>query len=66
MKSDLDWTIIRPGQLINGKRREKYRHGPGLVHYLLTRLIFRADVAHFMLEELAQGRYIHKVAAITY
>lgn len=66
MHSDLNWTIIRPGQLTNGKRREKYRHGPGLGHYLLTRMISRANVAHFMLEELVQGRYIRKVAAITY
>jgi len=66
MKSDLDWTIIRPGQLTNGKRREKYRHGPGLGHYLLSRIISRADVAHFMLEELVQGHYKRKVAGITY
>lgn len=66
MNSNLDWTIIRPAQLTNGKKREKYRHGPGLGHYLLTKMISRADVAHFMLEELVQGRYIRGVAAITY
>lgn len=66
MRSDLDWTIIRPGQLTNGKRRKKYRHGPGLGHYLLTRIISRADVAHFMLDELVQGHYKRKVSGITY
>lgn len=65
MKSDLDWTIIRPGQLTNGKRREKYRHGSGLGNYLLTRTISRADVTHFMLEELSQGHYIRKISGIT-
>ncbi len=65
MNSDLDWTIIRPAQLTDGKKREKYKHGPGLGHYLLTRMISRADVAHFMLDELAQGRYIRRVAGIT-
>lgn len=66
MNSELDWTIIQPAQLTNGRKREKYRHGPGLGHYLITKLISRSDVAHFMLEELEQGRYIRKVAAITY
>ncbi|MBT8384255.1 MAG: NAD(P)H-binding protein, partial [Bacteroidia bacterium] len=27
-QSTLDWTIVRPGQLTNGKKRATYRHGP--------------------------------------
>ena len=64
--SNLDYTLVRPGQLTLGKRRERYKHGKGLGHYLLTKMISRADVAHFILDELEQPRYIHKVAEITY
>ena len=66
MKSDLDWTIVRPGQLTNGRLRGRYRHGPGLGSYLLTKLISRADVAHFMLQEVENNMYIRSVAGITY
>ena len=65
-KSGLDWTIVRPGQLTNGKKRARYRHGPGLGHYIFTRMISRADVAHFMLRELEKDRYIRSVTGITY
>lgn len=63
--SDLDWTIIRPGQLTNGKRRERYKHGKGLGHYILTRMIARADVAHFVLTVLEKDLYLKKVAEVT-
>lgn len=49
--SDLDWTIVRPGILTNGRRRGTYR--------VLTEpetwrngLISRADVAHFVVGAL--------------
>ena len=64
--SDLDYTLVRPGQLTNGRRKERYKHGKGLGHYMLTKMISRADVAHFILDELEQRRYINKVAEITY
>ncbi len=52
MDSALDWTIVRPAQLTNGKMRSKYRYGPDLGSYILTKMISRADVAHFMLHNL--------------
>ena len=66
MKSKLDWTIIRPGQLTNGKRRTQYKHGSKVGHYILTKMISRADVAHFMLSLLKDKTYIHKAPGITY
>ena len=65
MKSKLDWTIVRPGQLTNGKKRLKYKHGPNLGSYILTKMISRADVAHFMLSQLEDKTYIHKTPGIT-
>lgn len=63
--SELDWTIVRPGQLTNGRRMEKYRHGRGLGSYILTKMISRADVAHFVLTCLEEDLYLKKVAEIT-
>jgi hypothetical protein len=63
IKSNLNWTIIRPGQLTNGRKRTKYKHGQEVGNYILTKMISRADVAHFMLSQLNDKTYIHKPAA---
>ena len=55
--SDLDWVIVRPGVLTSGPARS-YRHGPDVGSYLWPRLISRADVADFMLKQLADARYL--------
>ncbi|MBT8235474.1 MAG: SDR family oxidoreductase [Bacteroidia bacterium] len=65
-QSDLDWTIVRPGQLTNGRRRGRYKHGKGLGSYILTKMISRADVAHFIIGEAENNSYIRKVAELTY
>lgn len=65
-RSSLDWTIVRPGQLTNGKKRITYRHGTKLGSYLLTKTISRADVAHFILQELKNGNYVKKSPSIIY
>ncbi|NND15599.1 MAG: NAD(P)H-binding protein, partial [Eudoraea sp.] len=65
-KSDLDWTIVRPGQLTNGRKKGQYKHGKGLGNYVLTKMISRADVANFILQELEGNNYGRKVAEITY
>lgn len=65
MESDLDWTIVRPGQLTNGKLRTSYCHGMKVGHYLHTKMISRASVAHFMLNNLESNMYLHKAVGIT-
>jgi len=65
-QSDLDWTIVRPGQLTNGRKRGRYKHGKGLGSYILTKMISRADVAHFILNEMDKNIYVRKVVALTY
>ena len=66
MNSDLDWTIVRPGQLTNGKKRTIYKHGSSVGHYILTKMISRADVAHFMLNLLNTNTYLKKAVGLTY
>ena len=62
--SSLDWTIVRPGQLINGKKRGRYRHGTDVGSYILTKMISRADVAHFILTQINDTRYLHKTPGV--
>ena len=66
MNSDLDWTIVRPGQLTNGKKRTIYKQGTKVGNYILTKMISRADVAHFILNQLETSNYLHKAVGITY
>nr|WP_297704312.1 SDR family oxidoreductase [uncultured Eudoraea sp.] len=64
-QSNLDWTIVRPGQLTNGRKRTNYQHGPNLGSYILTKMISRASVAHFLLKNLTSNLYLHKAVGIT-
>ena len=63
-QSSLDWTIVRPGQLTNGKKRTTYRHGSKLGSYIFTKMVSRADVAHFILQEVKNDKYIKKSPSI--
>ncbi len=63
-ESGLEWTIVRPGQLTNGKQRGKYKHGPDVGSYLLTVSISRADVADFMLKQLTDKKYLHQTPGV--
>lgn len=56
--SDRDWVIVRPGLLTNGRARGGYRHGPDAGSYLWPVPISRADVADFMLKQLADDTYL--------
>lgn len=66
MTSYLDWTIVRPGQLTNGKKRTNYKHGHSVGNYILTKMISRASVAHFMLDQLDDDIYLRKAPGIIY
>ena len=51
--SGLDWTIVRPGALTNGRPRGAWRTGTRIGNPIWTVRIARADVAHFVLDQLA-------------
>lgn len=63
MRSGLDWTIVRPGGLTDGPRTGRYR--AGVAKSIRARRVSRADVADFILRELATGEYIGHAAAVS-
>ena len=63
--ADVDWTIVRPGFLTNGPLTRSYRVLTDLAGVSAGR-ISRADVAHFMLEELVGNMYLRKTPLLTY
>jgi putative NADH-flavin reductase len=65
-KSKLEWVIVRPGQLTNGRKRGQYRHGPKVGNYLLSVSISRADVADFMLNQLGETPYLRTAVGVCY
>jgi putative NADH-flavin reductase len=64
--SKLSWTIIRPGQLTNGKKRGVYKHRSNAGNYIITKTISRSDIAHFMLTQLNDATYLRKAVGVTY
>ena len=65
-QSSLDWIIVRPGQLTNGRKRGTYLHGLNIGSILLTVRISRADVADFMLKQLTDDSYLRKTPGVAY
>ncbi|WP_315790428.1 SDR family oxidoreductase [Fischerella sp. JS2] len=65
-QSRLDWTIVRPGAFVDGNRTGNYRHGfPGTDKTSKLK-ISRADVADFLLKQLADDSYLHKTPSLSY
>ena len=60
ISSGLDWTIVRPPKLTNGPRTERYRVGDDISTWAPLPLLSRADLAHFILDELSQQRFVRK------
>ena len=63
--SDLQWVVVRPGFLTNGPLTGTYRALTQLAGVTAGK-ISRADVAHFILNELDQKKYILKTPLLTY
>jgi putative NADH-flavin reductase len=64
--SALEWTIVRPGALVNAPARGRLRHGRGVGSYLFTVRIARADVAAFMLDQLASNAYVRQTPGVSW
>lgn len=64
-KSNTDWTIVRPGNMTNGKMTASYQHGFSSDAKIKLK-VSRADVAHFMLDQVDSGAYLQKKAGISY
>lgn len=62
--SPLDWTIVRPPKLTNGPRTGHYRSGADIATWVPLPLLARADVADFILRELAQPQYVRQAPRV--
>jgi putative NADH-flavin reductase len=62
--SNVEWVIVRPGLLTNGEKRGYYRHGPRVGSFLWTVRISRADVADFMMDQLASDAYLRSAPGV--
>lgn len=61
--SGLDWIIVRPGGLTNGPATGQYKSG--LDPKISAGQVARADVAAFVLQQLADDTYLRQAPAIT-
>lgn len=61
--SSLDWTIVRPPRLTDDSASSEYKtlqnSSEGVVHS-----ISRADLAHFMLSQLSDRRYVREAVIV--
>lgn len=62
---EIDWTIIRPSRLLNGKEKGRYRvqldHCPKG-----GSKINRSDLADFIVKQIHSDKYIHQKVVIAY
>jgi uncharacterized protein YbjT (DUF2867 family) len=66
MESGLDWIIVRPAGLTNGPRTGVYKHWVGETKEPITSRISRADVAEFILKQLADDTFLRKTPGQSY
>ena len=65
-ESKLEWVVVRPGALNNGRPRGVVRHGPSVGSWIWTVRISRADVAAFMLDQLTDDRYLRATPGVSW
>lgn len=63
-QSSLDWVIVRPAALTNGKQSGAIREGKDVGSLFFTHSISRADVASFMLSEVKDDRYVRDTPGV--
>ena len=66
IRSELDWTIVRPAAYTDGERTGNYRHGFPATEKELKLKISRADVADFILTQLTDNSYVHMTPGVSY
>jgi putative NADH-flavin reductase len=64
-ESDVDWIIVRPGFLTNGPKRGRYQAITDLTGVKAGK-ISRADVAHFILVQLASPTFLRQTPLLMY
>ncbi len=64
-RSALAWTLVQPAMLTDGPLTRTYRSGERLEMRGIPK-ISKADVAHFILTELDNERYVRKTVLLAY
>jgi uncharacterized protein YbjT (DUF2867 family) len=64
-RSGLEWVIVRPARLTNKRAKGEYQVFLSGNSYKAT-TISREDVANFMLAQLTEDRYVHRMPVISY
>jgi len=59
-KSQLNWTIVRPGGLTNGAKTENLKHGCEMTKIKGSLSISRSNVAAFLLNQVSNNDYANK------
>jgi len=59
-KSQLNWTIVRPGGLTNGAKTDNLKHGYGATKIKGSLSISRSNVAAFLLSQVTSNDYANK------
>jgi putative NADH-flavin reductase len=65
-KSKLDWIIVRPSNLTDGGLTGNYKHGFRYNDKTISVKVSRADVADFMLKQIADNTYLHQTPGLSY
>jgi putative NADH-flavin reductase len=63
--SKLDWTIVRPAGLTNGKKTGRYKQDFAYSDKIKGK-VSRADTAHFMLNQIDDNQYFRQKVGISY
>jgi putative NADH-flavin reductase len=63
--SKLDWTIVRPAGLTNGKKTVRYKQDFAYSDKIKGK-VSRADTAHFMLNQIDDNQYFRQKVGISY
>jgi putative NADH-flavin reductase len=59
-KSQLQWTIVRPGGLTNGAKTDNLKHGCEMTKIRGSLSISRSNVAAFILNQVSNNEYANK------
>jgi putative NADH-flavin reductase len=65
-QSSLKWTVVRPPHLLDTPRTGVYRQGFPPTDRDIKGKISRADVADFMLKQLADDSYVQRTPGVSY
>jgi putative NADH-flavin reductase len=64
--STLEWVIVRPPRLTNGRRTGTYRSGADIQATMVVPRISRADLAEFMVGQLNGDTHLRRTPAVMY